>query len=120
MKVLRCLGVLILALAASTSYGQKLKASSPHTATFTWTASVDGGSVSLYRASSACSATPTSFTVVQSGLPAAGPAADSTVTAGAWCYYVTTTVQGLESAASNKITITVLPQPPAGLAGAVD
>ncbi len=87
----------------------------PHSQSFTWVPSADGGAITLYRASATCESNPTSFTPIKTGI-AAPPYTDSTVSVGGWCYYVTTTVQGVESLPSNKITITVLPQAPTSFA----
>ena len=71
-----------------------------HSVTLTWTASVDtGGTVNVYRATSACAGGGTpSFVKLQSGVVAAGPYVDSTVGAGLFCYYVTALVNGVRIA----------------------
>lgn len=103
-----------LLIHAATLFGQ---AGGGHTAQLTWSESADGGTVNIYRAAAACSTNPASFTQIKTGVAAAGPYTDSTIAVGSWCYYVTAVVGGAESGASNKITLTVLPQPPTGLAG---
>lgn len=77
----------------------------------TWTPSVDGGVVSVYRASAACSTTPTNFSQIAGGLIPA-TYTDATVTVGNYCYQVTTVVNGVESKPSNQFSAAVLPQPP--------
>ena|ERR1700761_1963868 len=84
----------------------------PHSISLAWTASADGGTVNVYRASGSCSAT---FSQLATGVAAGGPYADSTVTAGQWSYQVTAVVGGAESAPSNCVTLTVLPQSPQAL-----
>jgi hypothetical protein len=87
--------------------------------TLTWTASVTtGGTVNVYRCvGSPCTAT-SSFSKLSTGVVAAGPYNDATVTAGAYSYFVTALVNGAESVPSNTVTISVLPQPPTGLVAA--
>jgi hypothetical protein len=81
--------------------------------TLSWTASTTaGGTVNVYRC---IGASCTTFTQLTTGITAAGPYTDSSVTAGAYSYYVTSVVNGAESIASNTATISVLPQPPTGL-----
>lgn len=89
---------------------------SGHSASLTWTASSDGGTVNVYRAAGACSPAST-FSQVANNVPAAGPYSDSTIPVGASCYQVTAFVGGAESAPSNQLTLTVLPSPPSGLSG---
>jgi hypothetical protein len=80
----------------------------------TWTASATpGGTVNVYRC---IGANCTSFTLLTSGVLAAGPYTDATITAGAYSYQVTAVVNGAESVPSNTATVTVRPQPPTGLA----
>lgn len=90
-----------------------------HSVTLTWTASVDtGGTVNVYRATSACAGGGTpSFVKLQSGVVAAGPYVDSTVGAGLFCYYVTALVNGVESLPSNTAGVTIVPAPPTALGG---
>jgi hypothetical protein len=90
-----------------------------HSNTLTWTASPTAGStVNIYRAPGACSSSSV-FSQLATGIVAAGPYVDLTPIPGPACYYVTSVFNGVESLASNKITLTspVLPQPPSGLAG---
>lgn len=83
--------------------------------TLTWTASsTPGGTVNVYRC---VGASCTNLTQLTTGVVAAGPYTDLTVTAGAYSYYVTALVNGAESLPSNTATVTVRPQPPTGLAG---
>jgi hypothetical protein len=90
-----------------------------HANTLNWTASPTAGStVNVYRAPGACSSSSV-FSQLATGIVAAGPYVDSNPIPGPACYYVTSSFNGVESLASNKITLTspVLPQPPTGLAG---
>lgn len=110
--------------APSASAGLAAAATESGSVTFTWSNVNTTGTVTLYKASAACSTNPTTFTPIQTGIASAGPYEDnSTVngTAGVsnYCYYVTAVVNGAESIPSNKVSIsvTVLPQPPTGLAG---
>lgn len=89
-----------------------LAAASTHSATLSWTASPDGGTVNVYRASGSCSAT---FSQLSTGVTSAGPYTDSTITVGTWSYQVTAVVGGAESAPSNCVTVSVLPSPPSAL-----
>lgn len=78
-----------------------------------WTASTTVGStVNVYRCAGASC---TTFTKLTTGIVAAGPYSDTSVTAGAYSYYVTAVVNGVESAPSNTATVSVSPQPPTGL-----
>jgi len=85
-----------------------------NSATVSWVTSTTPGPVSIYR----CVGTPctalSSFTLLVSGLPAAGPYVDTTVTAGQYSYYGVTVLNGATSAASNIATGTLSPQPPTG------
>lgn len=103
--------IAILALSSVAALAQ-----SSHSVSLSWTPSTDtGGTVNVYRAPAACTANPTTFTPLANGIVAAGPYADTTVAVGAYCYYVTSVVNGAESLPSNKVTATVLPQSPTGL-----
>jgi hypothetical protein len=85
----------------------------PHNAVLTWTASTDGGAVTVYRAPGACSSSSV-FVSITTGV-AANTFTDSTVTVGSFCYQVTTVVNGNESKPSNQVTAVILPSPPSGL-----
>ena len=78
-----------------------------------WTASATPGStVNVYRcAGVSC----TAFSKLTTGVAAAGPYVDTTATAGAYSYYVTAVVSGVESVPSNTATVTIAPLPPTGL-----
>lgn len=103
--------IAVLALSSVAALAQ-----SSHSVSLSWTPSTDtGGTVNVYRAPAACTANPTNFTAIKTGVVAAGPYADTTVTVGSFCYYVTAVVGGAESAPSDKVTATVLPQSPTGL-----
>lgn len=81
-----------------------------HSVVLNWTASIDGGIVTVYRASGTCS--PTSvFTSISSGV-ITNTFTDTTVNVGSFCYQVTTIVNGKESLPSNQVSAVILPQPP--------
>lgn len=90
--------------------------SSAHEVDLTWTASPDPGtSVTVYRAPGACGTSGQTFTKLSSSAPAGGPFKDTSVTAGTWCYYVTATANGAESAPSNNAGSLVPTAPPTNL-----
>jgi hypothetical protein len=89
-----------------------------HCATFTWTAPADATSSStynLYRELATCPATqPTTtagFTKLTSGI-AALTTTDSTAQAGISCYFVTQTLNSLESVPSNTVQLSIQPDSP--------
>ena len=84
-----------------------------HQVMLSWTASTDGGVVTVYRAPGACSTTSV-FTAVTTGV-ALNTYTDTTVTVGTFCYQVTTVVNGAESLPSNQVTARVLPLAPTTL-----
>jgi hypothetical protein len=99
----------LLALLALIAFPASAQAA--HSVTLTWTASTDSGvAYNVYRGSGIC---PTSGTT---GLTKLGSVAvgtltytDSTVTPGAYCYYVTATLAGAESKPSNLVGPSILP-----------
>lgn len=99
----------VLLLFATGAYAQ----AAPHSVALSWTASTDGGVVTVYRASGACS-TSSVFASITTGV-ATNTFTDSTVTVGSFCYQVTTVVNGLESQPSNQVTARILPQAPTSL-----
>jgi hypothetical protein len=86
-----------------------------HEVDLTWTASTDGGLVTVYRAPAACGTSGQVFAKLTTSAPAGGPYKDTAVTSGTWCYYVTATVNGAESLPSNNAAATVPTAPPTGL-----
>ena len=86
-----------------------------HSATLTWTdtANPAGTTYTVKRATGLCSGTPT-FSSIASGITVK-TYLDSTVTPGNYCYVVTATFAGIESAASNTASAPVPSFPPAGL-----
>jgi hypothetical protein len=91
-----------------------------HTDVLTWTASpTPNTTVNVYRAAGSCASNPTSFTQIATGVAAGGPYTDASPLVGTQCYYVTATLNAVESAPSNKVSVTSLVslQPPTGLAG---
>lgn len=85
----------------------------PSGATLSWTASATPSTtVNVYRCSGVSC---TTFTKIATGQAAGGPYVDSTVTSGAYSYYVTAVGVGGESAPSNTATYTLAPLPPTGL-----
>lgn len=97
-------------------------AQTSHSVTLNWTAGSDDTGFIVYRASGACPSSvsnnplTTGFTVLAT-LTAATPASyvDSTVTVGAWCYFVAGTAGGATSVPSNTANPSVLPFPVTGL-----
>jgi hypothetical protein len=97
-----------------------LMAQTAHTDVLTWTASVTNGTtINVYRAAGSCASNPTAFVQIATGVVAGGPYTDASPLVGVQCYYVTAALGGVESIASNKVTLTstVPLQPPTGLAG---
>jgi hypothetical protein len=84
-----------------------------HKVTLTWTASPDGGVVTVYRAIGTCS-TSLTFTSITSGV-AGTTYADSALAPGRYCYQVTTVVNGAESVPSNQAQAVILPSSPSSL-----
>jgi hypothetical protein len=117
-RILLFLIVCLLALAAAraqyhvggSAAGALASNASPYVH-LTWTASTSvvpghGGQVKVYRATGACSGSPT-FSILTSDALDAGPYDDHTVTAGhTYCYYVTEFQDGLESFASSTVEAT--------------
>lgn len=83
-----------------------------------WTASVTtGGTVTIYRCvGTPCTAT-SAFTLLTSGVAAAGPYSDTSVTAGVYSYFLEAVVNGASSPPSNTVIVTIAPAPPTGLTG---
>jgi len=108
--------ILALLLLTPLCYGLGVTANgAAHTVSLTWTASPDGGTVNVYRASGACTAT---FSPLTTNQASAGPYTDSTASVGTFSYQITAVVGGAESAPSNCVTVTISPQPPTGLTAA--
>lgn len=91
-----------------------------HSVALTWTLSTDAGTQtdSVYRLSttvtSASNCPTTGYTVVASGLTT-GAYTDNAVQAGNYCYYVTATVNSVQSGPSNFVLAQVPVAPPTGL-----
>src|SRR5215831_3588864 len=96
----------------------------PHNVTLTWTQSTDFNTTNctttspcvnnVYRAPNACS-TSSSFLIV-AGPPATVTYNDTSVSVGqTYCYQVTFSINGLESAPSNQVTATIRPFAPTSL-----
>lgn len=88
-----------------------------HSVTLGWTAGSDDTGFNVYRASGTCPATvsPTTPGFTKLASPTATTYADTTVTVGTWCYFVTGTASGAESVASNDVNPQVVPLAPTGL-----
>ncbi len=73
-----------------------------HSVTLTWqdASNPSGTTYSVYRASGLCSGSPT-FAKISSGV-SVKTYVDATVTPGTYCYQVTATAAGMESAPSNS------------------
>jgi len=84
-----------------------------HTATLTWTNSVDTPQTNIYRAAGQCpSSAPTGFTKLNSTPVTTGTFADSAPLIGLSCYYVTAFANGLESVPSPLVQVSLPPAPP--------
>lgn len=116
MRMRNILAILFFVAAATLAQAQ-------HKVTLSWTASTDStssnpGTVSVYRATGTCPASgigTLTYTTLTATAPAGGPYADSTVTAGTYCYYVTATISGATSGPSNTVTAVVPTAAPSGL-----
>ncbi len=90
-----------------------------HTATLTWTNSVDTPQTNIYRAAGQCPTTattaPTGFTKLNSTPVTTGTFADSAPLIDLSCYYVTATSNGLESVPSPLVQVSLPPAPPTAL-----
>jgi len=97
---------LSLALLAPPAHAQ-------HTATLTWTNSVDTPQTNIYRGAGQCpTSAPAGFTKLNSTAITSGAFTDSTPLIGLSCYYVTATANGLESAPSPLVQVSLPPAPP--------
>lgn len=92
-----------------------------HSATLTWSdtpAQIQAGATyNIYRSTGMCSGTPT-FSKLASGVTVL-TYVDTTVQPGDYCYEVTATLNGMESAPSNTALAAVPSFPPATLAVSV-
>lgn len=87
----------------------------PHSVTLYWDASIDStvadpGAVVVYRFTGACpsSIDIVTWTVLTTAAPAGGPYADIAVSSKkTYCYVVTAVIDGIESAASNSVQVTI-------------
>lgn len=119
--MLRKFALAIALLSGWTLFGQQVidcnscvvVAAPVHQVVLNWTASTDGGVVTVYRAPGTCS-TSSVFASITTGV-AANTYTDSTVTVGSFCYQVTTVVNGSESKPSNQVTAVILPASPTSL-----
>ena len=103
-----------------------------HSATLTWTLSVDDDAAlatpvncvasanclqNVYRAQGACSATSNFTLLTNTALsPTATTFTDASLTPGVWCYGVTFSSNGLESA-KDTTTVSLSPSPVTSLSG---
>jgi hypothetical protein len=98
--------VLSLALIAPPARAQ-------HTATLTWTNSVDTPQTNVYRAAGQCPTTaPTGFIKLNSTPVTTSTFADAAPLIGLSCYYVTAFSNGLESVPSPLVQVSLPPAPP--------
>jgi hypothetical protein len=111
------LGVVVLVILAATSIAQ---AQTVHTVTLTWTdtknpnpGTASGTTYDIYRATAACSSSPTFPTTPLASSVAALTYLDNTVSVGStYCYEVTAVYSGVQSLPSNTAGGTVLPFAP--------
>jgi hypothetical protein len=102
-----------LSASAAITLAAVLKARAQHTATITWTNSVDTPQSNIYRAARQCPSTaPTGFTKLNSTPVTTGTFADAAPLIGLSCYYVTATSNGLESVPSPLVQVSLPPAPP--------
>jgi hypothetical protein len=92
-----------------------LAAQTTHSVTLTWTDTLNpaGTTYTVYRSTGLCSGTPT-FSKIASAVTVK-TYQDSTVTPGNYCYAVTATANGMESAQSNTALAPVPSFPPSAL-----
>jgi hypothetical protein len=102
-----------ICLAIALLFASSSRAQGTHQVTLTFTPSVDGGVVTVYRAPGACS-TSSVFSTVTTGL-AVSTYVDTGLSVGTYCYEVTTVVNGTESLPSNQVTARILPASPTTL-----
>lgn len=95
--------VLILVVLAALFCTSASAQPGPHSVILRWTDTLNptGTTYSVYRATGLCSGTPT-FSKIATGVTVL-TFTDSTVTPGNYCYQVTATVNGNESAPSNAV-----------------
>jgi hypothetical protein len=88
-----------------------------HSVSLTWTASTDSvAGYYVYRAAGACPTSGTSgFTKITATAVTGTAYTDSTVAAGAYCYYATSIFNGVESVPSNLASAVILPAAPTAL-----
>jgi hypothetical protein len=84
-----------------------------HTTTLTWTNSVDTPQTNVYRNPGQCpTAAPSGFTKLNTTTVTAGTFTDTAPLIGLSCYYVTAFANGLESAPSPLVQVSLPPAPP--------
>lgn len=90
---------------------------SSYSTALAWVAGTNASGYNVYRATGKCPAVvnPTVAGFSKIGSSTTVSYMDSTVTAGTWCYFVTGTDSGTESAPSNAATSYVVPAAPTGL-----
>ena len=108
MRTLLVIAAVLLIAALGVAQGS-------HSATLSWqdTQNPSGTTYSVYRATGLCSGTPT-FSKIASALTAK-TYQDTTVQPGNYCYEVTATFNGMESAPSNTALAPVPSFPPSAL-----
>ena len=110
MKKPFVLFVLLMGLAAFAS-----TAKAQHTVKLSWTASADTPNTNVYRNPGACPTTPNGFTKLTSVPVTVAAFTDSAPVIGLSCYYVTAFVNGLESAPSSTVQVSLPPAAPTNL-----
>lgn len=84
----------------------------------TWTASpTSGATYNIYRTttSGTCPTTVSGYTSIISGVTGTSYSDTTATSVAVYCYVVTASGGGLQSAPSNSAAVAVLPQPPTGL-----
>lgn len=108
-KLAALLAMALIALAAP-------MAALAHTANISWTNSTDTSNTNVYRLAGACpTGTLTGFAKLNASPVTTGSYVDSTVVPGPYCYYVTATLNGVESVPSGTVAAVVPVAPPSGL-----
>lgn len=90
-------------------------AAQAHTAKISWTNSTDTNNTNVYRLTGACPTGTAGFTKVTATPVTNATYTDSAVVPGNYCYYVTASLNGVESIPSGTVQATVPVAPPTGL-----
>ena len=111
----RALHAVVMEMPSRVEVGQT-PGGATHSVVLTWSASPDaaaypGLTYNVYRLTGACSSTAT-FTKINTSPTTALTFTDASVAPGAYCYYVTAALNGIESVPSNQAAAAILVLPP--------